>query len=49
MLDFHANLTKGMGDPMSPDFQKVFLRGHHFDFSPSIINLFLQCPDLMGP
>ena len=49
VLDFYANLTKGMDDPMSPDFQKVLMRNHYFDFSPTIINQFIQCPDPMGP
>ena len=30
-LEFYSNMTKGMGDPISTDFQKVFVRGHHFD------------------
>ena len=34
---------------MSPDFQKVLVHGHLFDFSPSIINQFLQCPNPVGP
>ena len=49
VLDFYVNLWKGTGDPTILDFQKVLVWGQHFDFSLSIINRFLQCPDPMGP
>ena len=42
-------MKKGMGNPTSPEFHKVFERGHRFDFSPSIINQYLSCPDPEGP
>ena len=38
-----------MGDPTSPHFQKVFVRGHLFDFSQSAINNYLDCLDPEGP
>ena len=28
VLEFYSNLTKGMGDPTSPDFRTVYVRGH---------------------
>ena len=33
VLEFYSNLTKGMRDPTSSHFQKVYVRGHLFDFS----------------
>ena len=49
VMEFYSNLTKGMGDPTSPDFQKVYVRGHQFDFLPSILNAYLGCPNPKGP
>ena len=42
VLEFYSNLTKGIGDPTYLDFQKVYVRGHQFDFSPRILNAYLS-------
>ena len=49
VLEFYSNLKKVVGDPTSPDFYKVYVRGHWFDFSPTILNAYLGCPDPEGP
>ena len=46
VLEFYVNLSKNMGDPSSPNFQKATMRGHRFEFSPSIINQYLECEDV---
>ena len=40
ILEFYVNLFKDMGNPVSLNFQKTAVRGHSFEFSPSIINMY---------
>ena len=49
VLEFYSNLTKGMGDPTSPDFHIVYVRVHKFAFSLGVINSYLRCPDPIEP
>ena len=46
VLEFYSNIKKGMDDPTSLDFQRIYVRGHHFVFSPSILNNYLGYHDL---
>ena len=40
ILKFYVNLSKDMGNVVSLNFQKTAMRGHSFEFFPSIINLY---------
>ncbi|XP_024025805.1 uncharacterized protein LOC112092857 [Morus notabilis] len=42
VLEFYANLVKEINNPAIDMFHKVFVRGHFFDFSPAVINEFLE-------
>ena len=48
VIEFYSNLKKEMEDPTSPDFQNVYVRGHRFDFSPNILNAYLDCSNPKG-
>ena len=39
--EFICNLPSKLNDPDSPDFMKVFVRGHCFTLSPTVINDYL--------
>ena len=43
VLEFYANLSKEIGDPNS---KRNIVRGHTFQFSPSIINQCWECDDV---
>ena len=47
ILEFYVNLSKDMGNQTSPNFQKMMVRGHTFDFSHSIINQYWECTDVL--
>ena len=49
VLESYPNLTKGIRDPTSPNFQTVYVRGHKFTFSPGVINSYLRCLDPTEP
>ena len=36
--ELYVNLSKDIGEPASPNFQWTIVRGHSFEFFPSIIN-----------
>ncbi|XP_062119280.1 uncharacterized protein LOC133833033 [Humulus lupulus] len=44
VIEFYANLTNEIIEPSSPLFNKVFVRGHWFSFSPQDIALALHLP-----
>ena len=46
VIEFYVNLSKDMGNPASPNFQRMIVRGHTFEFSPSIIYQYLSCLDV---
>ena len=39
------NLSKDMGDPASPNFERTVVWGHTFNFFPNIINHYWECDD----
>ena len=47
IIEFYVNLSKDMGNLASPNFQRMIVRGHTFEFSPSIIYQYLSCPDVL--
>ncbi|KAI5667655.1 hypothetical protein M9H77_17508 [Catharanthus roseus] len=42
--EFYANLTKEFGNPESPTYGQVYVRGHVIDLSPLNIAYYLSCP-----
>ena len=40
------NMSKDMGKLASLNFQRTIMWGHTFEFSPSIINQYWNCPDV---
>ncbi|KAI5672780.1 hypothetical protein M9H77_13144 [Catharanthus roseus] len=42
--DFYANLFEEFGNPESPAYGQVYVRGHVIDFSPANIARYLSCP-----
>ncbi|MCI32292.1 envelope-like protein, partial [Trifolium medium] len=47
--EFIVNIPVGCDNPLSKEFQKVFVRGKCVEFSPSIINKALENPDEPHP
>ena len=43
VLEFYANLKFDISDVTSPNYQKVTVRSHVFDFSPKLISDYLNC------
>ena len=43
VLEFYVNIKHDIFVAQSPCFHKVIVRSHEFDFSPKIINEFLNC------
>ncbi|GMN53167.1 hypothetical protein TIFTF001_022308 [Ficus carica] len=41
--EFYSNLASDIGDSSFPRFNKVYVRGHVFDFLPAKINSYLDC------
>ena len=42
--EFYANLKKGISDDNSSFYERVYVCGHMFEFSPLLINSMLNCP-----
>ena len=40
--EFYANLSEDANSKGKPEFQKVFVRGHLYDFSPKVIYDYLK-------
>ena len=44
MQEFYANLKKEIFDDTSPFYERVYVRGHMFEFSLLLISSMLNCP-----
>lgn len=44
--EFYSNLTSYIRGSSSPRYCKVYVRCHVFEFSPTMINNYLECPTL---
>ena len=42
--EFYANLSEDVDSEDKPEFQKVFVRGYVYDFSPKVICHYLKIP-----
>ncbi|VFQ59368.1 unnamed protein product [Cuscuta campestris] len=43
--EFYCNLNENFAQPTDENFEKVFVRGKHYDFSPAAVNTFLGMTD----
>ena len=46
VLEFYVNLTKDMFDPHIDDYGKAFVIEVYFEFTPTIINSYLQLSEV---
>ncbi|PNX67757.1 hypothetical protein L195_g063668, partial [Trifolium pratense] len=46
VMEFVVNIPVGCDNPLSREFQKVYVRGKCVEFSPRIVNKVLENPDV---